>query len=508
MTRWLPQTLFGRLLLVFLTFGAVMTAALLVVMQVSHRSYHLEADQTVNRRLAQGYVDGNFLLSDAPLTGATLHRGLGKLSAANPDVDIYLVDPSGALVAASVPRADWRRDAIDLAPIDGFLRGAPLPILGDDPREVGRRDIFSAARVSIVDCPAAYLYVVLHRGEHAEGASRLRAIYSISEGAGVMVLAAVLAVVLSLVVVRSLTRRLSVLDDSMRRFEAAGGPPATAPPAAPGDAGDEIDRLTAAFGRLATRVEEQMHALQSTDAMRREVLANVSHDLRTPLTTLRTHLERLAISDVNADERREYVDVALRQCRRLIRLVEQLLEVAKLDAAQVPVHPEPFALTDLAQDVTQKFELAAREHGVRVVLASVPSLPWVVADVALIERVLDNLLENALRHSPRGGQVELALEDAGEHVRVSVTDNGPGLEPESAARVFDRFYRADPSRSGSTGQAGLGLAIVKSILELHATTIRLDGRPGRGARFSFELRKAGVCAPEEAGTAAIPRPAA
>jgi signal transduction histidine kinase len=492
-TVGLPRTLFGRLLLVFLSFGAAMTLALLLVMQVSHRAYHLEADQTVNRALAATYVESNFLMADAPLTGATLHRGLGKLSAANPDVDIYLVDPEGGLVASSVPEALWRRRSIDLAPVHDFLDGAGLPIVGDDPRDPRRRDVFSAARVSIPECPAAYLYIVLHRQEHAAGAARLRALYSLGEGVGVMLLAALLAVVMSLLVVRSLTRRLSTLDATIRRFERAGGGGSDAiDPAPEALPGDEIDRLGAAFGRLATRIEAQMATLQSNDTMRREVLANVSHDLRTPVATLQAHLERLALDTRADDERREYVDVALRQTRRLACLVEQLLEAAKLDAAQVSVEAEPFAAGDLVQDVIQKFALAAEERRVRLVPTVPTGLPWVVGDVGLIERVLDNLLENALRHTPPDGRIEVAVTPHAAQLRFTVTDSGPGLQPDEAARVFDRFYRGDRSRSGRTGHAGLGLAIAKGIVELHGGRLNLDGRPGRGARFGFDLPIAGT----------------
>jgi len=119
----LAGTLFGRLLVIFLIFGAVMTGALLVVMQISHRVYHLEFDQTVNRRLARQYVDAQFFLTDRPLTGTTLHVGIAKLAAANPAVDIYLLDEDGTIVASSAPKSQWRRRRIDMRPIHDFLGG-------------------------------------------------------------------------------------------------------------------------------------------------------------------------------------------------------------------------------------------------------------------------------------------------------------------------------------------------------------------------------------------------
>lgn len=223
--------------------------------------------------------------------------------------------------------------------------------------------------------------------------------------------------------------------------------------------------------------------------MRRDLLANVSHDLKTPLTTLLAHLETLQMkrSDLTEEERSEFLRVAMRQSRRIGFLVEQLLEAAKLDAGQVAVNAEPFAIGDLLQDVVQKFALAAQDRGVRIEADIGSAATMVHGDIALLERVLDNLLDNALRHTPTGGRVEVSAQPSVGSVRVAVTDTGPGLSVEQAERAFDRFYRGDPGRSSASGQTGLGLAIVKSILELHGTKVVVRSEPGHGASFSFDL---------------------
>lgn len=486
----LPRTLFGRLLLIFIVFGVVMTGALLVVMQVSHRLYHREFDQTVNRELAQRYVASNFLLTDAPLTAETLHRGIRKLAAANPEVDIYLLDNRGQIVASSVPTTERRRVRVELRPVHEFLAGRGLPILADDPRDVSRQEVFSAAPFRVADCPGDILYIVLRREEHAPGAVRLRTTYAVGEGAGVILTAAVLSVALSLLFLRLLTRRLGVLEEAIRRFSDAHGiaTPLRDESDAP-SGGDEVDRLESLFGDLASRIEEQMEALKSTDVMRRELLANVSHDLRTPLTTLLAHLETLQMKqpELTPRERSEYLEVATRQSRRIGRLVEQLLEAARLEAGQVTIDVEPFSIGELLQDVVQKFALTARDCGVELEVDAMAAGTMVSGDIALLERVLDNLIDNALRHTPIGGHVVVQSEPRGERVRIAVTDSGPGLTREEAERAFERFYRGDPGRSTRSGQSGLGLAIVKSILELHGSNVAVDSEPGHGASFYFEL---------------------
>ncbi len=490
----LPRTLFGRLLLVFMLFGFVMTGALLFVMQVSHRTYHLEFDQTVNRDLARNYVAANFLLTDSPLTAATLHRGIRKLAAANPEVDIYLVNDDGAIVASSVQESAWRRPRIDMGPVHEFLAGRDVPILGDDPRDSRSREVFSVAPFHVTDCPGDFLYIVLRREEHQPGAARLRTTYAVGEGAGVIVTAAILSVGLSLLFLRLLTRRLGTLESAIRRFRDENGVAAPSRPATGTAIGrDEVDRLEALFGDLAAKIRAQVEELKSRDVMRRELIANVSHDLRTPLTTLLAHLEtlQLKLGDLTDQERADYLDVAMRQSRRIARLVEQLLEAARLEAGQVTAKLESFPIGELLQDVAQKFALAADEHGVSLEVNTVSGATFVRGDIGLLERVLDNLIDNALRHTPRGGNVRVQSEPHGDFVRVAVIDTGPGLTPTESARVFDRFYRGDPGRSSVSGQSGLGLAIVSGILGLHGTRAYVANQPGSGASFYFDLKIAG-----------------
>ena len=483
----LPRTLFGRLLLVFLLFGVVMTAALLYVLSVSHEQFHMEFDQTVNRNLAQEYVAANFFLTDRQLDAMTLHQGIGKLAAANPAIDVYLLDLQGRIVASSVPKTGWRRSAVDVEAIKEFLAGRPAPIMGDDPRQPAARTVFSAAPFHVRDCPGDYLYLVLGRAEDAPGAAKLRSAFAIREGAGIIVLAAVLAVALSLLVLRLLTRRLSVLDRTMSRFERLTA--SSSQPAEQRRDGDEIDRLEALFKDLAARIEAQMAQLRAVDTARREMLANLSHDLRTPITTLLAHLESLQMEEAPLDEqeRREYVEVSMRQGRRIAQLIEQLLEAAKLEAGQISARPEAFPIGELLHDVVHKFALTARERGISLGASVQPEGLRVNGDIALLERVFDNLIENALRHTPDGGRVIVSASRARGRAQLAVTDSGAGMMPEEAARAFDRFYRGDHGRSTTSGQAGLGLAIVKSILDLHGTTISVDSRPGHGTSFRFDL---------------------
>lgn len=502
-----PRTLFAKLLLLFLGFGALMTGVFIVVMRVSHETYHLEFDQMVNRDLAQQYVAANLLVREPPLTAHNFANALQRITAINPNIDVYVLDVGGDILAASATGGRIVRERVSLEPIARFLDGrAEFPFLGDDPTDARRRDVFSVAPLSIPDCPAAYLYVVLSRHDQGSAAGRLKTTYAIGEGAGVILAATVLAIAGSILFLRLLTRRLGTLQEDIERFRdnrfvavPAIEPKTDRPPE------DEIERLRRLFVQLAERIRVQMQELQKTDDMRRELLANVSHDLRTPLTTLQVHLETLSLKeDLPVEERRGLLAVTVGQCRRLVRLVEQLLELAKLDARQVTASLEPFQLAELVQDIVMEFELTARRAGVALSVERVGNVPLVMADIALIERVIDNLIENAVRYAAAGGRVTVRLKPGSQAVRVEVHDTGPGIPDSERERVFDRFYRGDKSRSSESGHAGLGLSIVRSILELHGCSIDFVSGPDKGTTFFFELPAAVVSNASNEGLDTLP----
>ncbi len=253
--------------------------------------------------------------------------------------------------------------------------------------------------------------------------------------------------------------------------------------------GDEIDRLGHAFQQMAQRINEQLHSLQRIDAQRRELLANVSHDLRTPLASMRGYLETLLLKEgtLTPQEHRNYLQVAARQAERLGKLIADLFELTKLDAREVTLNAEPFPITELVQDVVQKFSLSSVQRGVRVESEFSESMLQVHADISLIERVLENLIENALRHTGQGGVVRVAVEPADGRIKLRVSDTGSGIAPADLPNIFERFYQVDRNMGSSPGGAGLGLAIAKRVVALHGSDIKVESELGRGTSFYFDL---------------------
>jgi signal transduction histidine kinase len=253
--------------------------------------------------------------------------------------------------------------------------------------------------------------------------------------------------------------------------------------------GDEIDRLATTFREMASRITTQLQTLRQNDQLRRELVANVSHDLKTPIATLQGYVDTLLLKDsaLNADERMSYLAIASRSCQRLGKLVGDLIELAKLEANEVTLRPEPFSVGELMQDAAQKFELNAQQKQVRLELDFPERLPYVAADIGLIERVLENLIGNALTHTSAGGSVRLGVTVDGAQAQVHVSDTGCGIAKEDLPHVFERFYRVSNADWDKGAHAGLGLAITKSILDLHGSKLSVDSVLGVGTAFHFTL---------------------
>ena len=244
---------------------------------------------------------------------------------------------------------------------------------------------------------------------------------------------------------------------------------------------------------MAERIRQQVRQLKETDQLRRELVANVSHDLRTPVTSLQGYLETLLLKEgvLSAQERQRYLEIATAQSKRLGDLIAELFELAKLNSQEMKPRMESFSLGELVQDVVQKFRLAVEAKQMTLQAKLGEDLPFISADIGLIERVLDNLIQNALRYTPPGGRITVILRRMGENILTRVTDTGCGIPPEDLPHIFDRYYQAGRKhQTGDTG-AGLGLAITKRILELHGSAIEVQSTVDQGSTFSFQLS----CAP-------------
>jgi signal transduction histidine kinase len=292
------------------------------------------------------------------------------------------------------------------------------------------------------------------------------------------------AVVASLILARSITRSIRRVDSSAQRL-ATGDLAARAP----SGGAAEIGRLAASFNAMATSLEQLFDA-------RRELVAWASHDLRTPIASLQAMLEALEDGLATPED---YLPVLRAQVRALSLLVDDLFELARIDAGQLRLELHHVHLATLVDSAVRLLEPDAVARGVELT-TDVESAAEATAAPEKVERVLYNLVTNALRHTPSDGAVAVRARRLGDEVVVEVSDTGEGLSPDATERMFERFWRADRARSGSG--AGLGLAIARGIIEAHGGRIWAENRPEGGARISFTLPAAGA-APRQAAPAVV-----
>jgi signal transduction histidine kinase len=467
-------------------------AAFYAIDRYSVRLYYEELSQRLNSSLAMYVVNAGALIENGEIDREALGELASRAMIINPTAEIYLVSPSGEILGHALSPADVVADRIDIGPIRDLLaEAARLPIKGIDPRNPRSRKVFSAFPVTDPARPGAlagYLYVVLGGSqyeavaEQVAGSDRQR-----------MVAAAILLLVIAafgagLVLFSYLTRRLRRLTGDVSDFT-AGRFESGLPVATTGQPRDEIDQLRNACHYMAATIEQQLATLKEDDRLRRELVTNISHDLRTPLASMQGYIETLIIKDetLYPATRRRYLQIARKHATHLGRLIQDLFELAMLDSNSVVPTFEQFSLPELIHDVVQEFELQARESNVLLEVNPPGTNVSVYADIKLIQRVLENLVGNALKYTPAGGRVSISVKRKAEAVGVSVADTGPGIPKEALPRIFDRFFKADQNNETGTGSMGLGLAIAKRILELHSSEISVVSAERQGTRFHFDL---------------------
>ena len=487
MALWRRLTLTQRLSLVFALLLMVCSSTSAWMQIRASRMHELEVVQGLSRDLADHIARTAQLMDANGLKPDAVRQLFSQLMGVNPSVEVYLLDLEGRITGHAAPADRLKRDRVDLGPVRALLGGARLPVLGDDPRNAEARKVFSAAPLRTDGRDVGYVYVVLLGEDHDRLAARDATSTALDIGLWSIGLMALLCLVAGLAAFAIITRPLRRLTDAVRSFDIDGSPTALPPPQAPtpGAGGDEIAVLDSAFRQMAIRLGEQWRTLTRQDQERRELIANISHDLRTPLASLHGYLETLSLKDESLQpaERKRYLGIALDQSRKVGGLAQSLFELARLEYGSVQPEAEPFALADLVQDVFQKFELTAEARQVVLHARFDAPPPPVYADLGLIERVLSNLLDNALRHVPAGGDIEIAVTPQPDTVQITLSDSGPGIAAELRDTVFQKPFDVGGARRGG----GLGLRIVHRILQLHGLEIALLDLPGRGAAFRFSL---------------------
>lgn len=476
------MTLTWRLTLLLLAVFVGLSGVLLYHSLKTADRYYQDITQELSAPIAMYVAENRPPFRDGVFDALAFRELARTAMVLNPSVEVYALDTSGRILALGESTHPLARDRVELAPLRKFIgraghRGDLL--VGDDPRDAQARRIFSAATVGPPQRPWGYVYVILDSSARQETIARALPVHAFTFAGGGIVVILLSGFIVAALLFGRLALPLRSLAHEVSSFEAQVSARRSDPPRIERD---EIARLRLGFERLRLRVSKQMQALQLADASRREWIAHLSHDLRKPLSTLRSHLEAVLRRDgiASTSERREGIARALIHCEQISRLLAELFESARLEAPTLELHRECFALAELAQDAALGFRDAAEAKGVRIECEIEASDSTIEADIGLFQRLIDNLLTNAVKASQGDSAVILSVRRMSRMVVLTVSDTGAG-PTSNMLRVFNDA--AEPT----IGASGLGLRIIAQILRLHGLQSRIEAAINGGTLIRIDV---------------------
>ncbi|MCT4622334.1 MAG: HAMP domain-containing histidine kinase [Schleiferiaceae bacterium] len=470
-------------LLVLVLFGGVT----LYISIDTAKKYAEEVNQQLNYELAEHTTH-----TVAPFinNGVIDKEGLGdimhSMMVINPSVEVYALDKQGNILSYVAPDKVVKLEKVSLEPFENFFDNPKKQVIkGDDPRNPGEQKIFSVSPMYEEGELSGYIYIVLASQEYVSTASVVLDSYILRLSTLSILLMFIIAASVGLVAMYFITKKLKKINSGMQEFKA-------------GDltkrievnSNDELDQVAMTFNEMAETIQQNIEEIKGVEKLRKELIGNVSHDLRTPIASIQGYAETLEMKaeNITIDERRKYLNIIVKSCERLKSLVNDLFELSKLESSQVKLNMEPFSISEMVQDVVNKYRIMAQKKGITLHTIISKNTPLVTADVSMIDRVLQNLIDNAIRFCDEGDSIhiEIDTENPG-NVMVSVIDTGKGMTKAELENIFDRYYRGRNEENATQGN-GLGLAIVKKIIDIHNGSISVSSQLNQGTRFTFGLQ--------------------
>lgn len=405
-----------------------------------------------------------------------------RFSKLNSRLTPYLISKDGNIIVSSLDRAFMKSSTFDVVKINAFLKdSSKLPILISNPKDTNNQAPFSAVRITL-NASDPLLVLVIEPRKSLDSQTITSTEKSIILQA---VLSFIAAALLALILSRVLTRRLRNLTDSVKRFEISQSEEIPVIKSS-----DEVGDLSLAFSKMAKSVLDSLSKLKERDALRRELIAGVSHDLRTPLASIKGYVEKLQGSQVLSGEKtKEALNIIERNCNVLQKLINGLFELAHLDEIVEKIEFSQFSLSELVSDVVAKFSPQAASKNIALTLTPPASAYNCSGDPSLIERAFSNIIENAILYTPENGEISASVKYEANYFIVEIKDNGRGISPEDLPNIFEKFFRGDKSREKDIAGTGLGLAVTKKIIDAHKGEIKVRSEVGKGTNFQIFLPK-------------------
>jgi len=475
--------LYVRISSLFIGVLFVFAAITLYISVNAANHYALEVNQNMNHDLAAHVaVMMEPFIFEGQINEAGLEDLVHSLMVINPSIEVYLLDTQGVILSYVAPEKVVKLEEVSLDPIHEFISKSGKKIIyGDDPRNPGELKIFSASELVQDNRLTGYIYIVLASQEYTSAANLVKGSFIMGLSIRSIISILIASALVGLLALWFIVKKLNRLIRGIRKFEE--GKLETRIEVKSNDDLDEVGRV---FNSMADTIQQNIEELKGVENLRKELISNISHDLRTPIASIQGYAETLILKkdSIKQQEQEKYLGVIYKNCENLQDLVTNLFELSKLQSNQVILNKEPFSIGELVHDVANKYRILSQKKGVSINTLVSKDIPVVEADVLLIDRVLQNLIDNAIRFCKEGDTINIQLNsDEKSEVDITIADTGEGIPGEWLPHIFDRYFKKD-ERGGSSG---LGLAIVKRIMDLHESSIDVKSTVGKGTSFQFSL---------------------
>ena len=479
------SSLYFKIAAIFLAALILVSAIYLYISVYTAEMYFQEASQRLNQDVAQHIADENQCFLNGNANEAALKKVFHDVMIINPSIEVYLLDKEGKILTFSAPNKKIKLNKVPLEPINEFLKvGATTFVMGVDPRDGNNMKGFSAARAFEGSMHCGFIYVILGGEEYKNATQFVLGSYMLRLGVRSMSITLIAAALFSLLALGFITRNLKKTIAVIHKFK-DGDLNARINLKGKG----ELKVFADSFNNMADTIVKNIGEMKTMDNLRRDLVANVSHDLRTPLAAIQGYIETILIKadSLSEDERTKYLQTIFNSTERLKILVSELFELSKLEARESKPFPETFSIAELVQDIWQKNKMIAENKNINITFNFPVDHPLVSADIGMMERVIQNLLENAIKFTSENGKIIIKLTNLSNEVLLEIQDSGQGICKEDLPYIFDRYQRRKRAGQKENEGLGLGLAIVKRILEVHNLKINVESTEGQGTKFSFNI---------------------
>ncbi|WP_339752342.1 HAMP domain-containing sensor histidine kinase [Algoriphagus aquimarinus] len=479
------KSLFLRISLIFILVLLIVGCSYVFITAITAQRYFQETTQRLNATVAEYMIEEVNPFENGEVNEAALGTIMHSMMAVNPGIEVYLLDPTGEILSYVVLDQLVKLKRVDLAPVKTFIetKGDGF-VMGDDPRNPGEQSVFSATAVYEEKQLLGYVYIILASEKYETISSGVLGSYWMQLTFNSILITLVVALLIGLVLIAWLTRHLRTIVKTVERFK-DGDLTARVPDY---KTNSEFSVLGETFNHMADRILDNIEELKKVDSLRRELIANVSHDLRNPLAIINGYIETLQMKgeSISAEEKESYLKIIGNSTDKLTKLVADLFDLSKLESGQMHVKKENLNVQELLHDSSLKYELLARSKNIVIETNISSTLPLVKADLYLLDRVIQNLLDNAVKYTPQDGEISIEANSVAGGVEVKIKNSGGGIPQADLESIFDRYYMIDKEREGVEG-SGLGLAIVKRILEVHGSEIHIESDSDTYTEFIFQL---------------------